>query len=92
MSFIVNPLSAMIAMPGLSLVTSRKPLTTNLILTLIRLCYLYNNNAFIYAITSYYCTRTNLRGTYISWMLQIQHFHDFIFEDHCPDFVNDYAS
>ena len=64
----------------------------NLILTLIRLCYLYNNNAFIYVITSYYCTRTNLRGTYISRMLQIQHFHDFIFEDHCPDFVNDYAS
>ena len=24
--------------------------------------------------------------------VQIQHFHNFIFEDHWPDFVNDYAS
>ena len=31
-------------------------------------------------------TCTNFRGTYISWMPQIQHFHDFIFKDHCPDF------
>ena len=25
-------------------------------------------------------------------MPQIQYFHDFIFEDHWPDFVNDFAS
>ena len=29
-----------------------------------------------------YRTRTNFRGTYISRMPQIQHFRDFIFEDH----------
>ena len=29
-----------------------------------------------------YSTRTNFRGTYISLMSQIQHFRDFIFEDH----------
>ena len=34
----------------------------------------------------------NFQGTYILRILQIQHFHSSIFEDHWPDFVNDYAS
>ena len=28
---------------------------------------------------------------YILRLLQTQHFHDFIFKDHWPDFPNDYA-
>jgi len=35
-----------------------------------------------YIIKLSYRTRTNFRGTYISLMSQIQHFRDYIFEDH----------
>jgi len=39
-----------------------------------------------------YRTRTNFQGMYISRRPQIQHFHDFIFQDRWPYFDNDYTS
>ena len=39
-----------------------------------------------------YCIHTNFWETYISWMPQFEHSRDFIFEDHWPDFANDYAN
>ena len=38
------------------------------------------------------CTRTNFGGTCVFEMIQIQHFHIFIFKDHSPDFVNNYVA